>query len=488
MRITKLEIENFKGLKGKYEFIFKGNFIYLVGENNTCKTSVLEAFGFLRSGLPDKKSIEDIKNKNATGDLVVTATLEGGIKEAISNFSESKYENYVFDIEGRETMILQRSSESRTIKQNNKDVDLDVKKITLWNPETKQFENPSGFDAAIKTLFEAQFVWSDTNPDDIVDFGPTKICGKLLSSIFSEFQTSDKWKEFEEKHKETFLGEDSLSTRTKEIENRITEIFEKQYGSAEIKFDFPIPEATNFFKSTKITVDDGTITYLEEKGSGMQRGMSLAIMQVYAQNLITHSEDSSKTKPLFFFIDEPEISLHPLAQSQLLRALIAISKSQQIFITTHSPFLLRQYDSSIHDLFVFNKGSSETIKVSTSTDFNIFRRGPSLGEIIYRAFGFSTEEFHNELYGELQEIKNRPHIDTSGEKKENIENFFEDNGISRNKSWVNEKGQLKNETLMTYIRNRIHHPERQQRSMYTDDELKESIDIMISLICFSKEK
>lgn len=482
MRITKLEIENFKGFQGKFEFVFKGNFIFLVGENNTCKTSVLEAFSFLRSGLPEKKTIEDLKNKTATGDLVVTAIIQGGIKEAISNFSEPKYESYVFDVEGQETMILQRSSSSRTIKQNNRDVDLDIKKITLWNPETKQFENPSGFDAALKTLFEAQFVWSDTNPDDVVDFGPTKICGKLLSSIFLEFQTSEKWKAFEQKHKETFVGEDSLSTRTKEVEDRITKIFENQYGPAEIKFDFPLPEATNFFKSTKIVVDDGTSTNLEDKGSGMQRGMSLAIMQVYAQNLITHAEDPSKLKPLFFFIDEPEISLHPQAQSQLLRALIDISKSQQIFITTHSPFLLKQYDSSIHDLFVFNKNLSQTISVSTSTNFDIFQRGPSWGEIIYKAFGIPTEEFHNELYGELQETKNKPLIDKPGRENENIEKYFEDNGSSRTKNWTNGKGVTKSETLMTYIRNKIHHPENQFRPIYTNKELQESIDNMISLL------
>src|SRR6266545_1954112 len=87
----------------------------------------------------------------------------------------------------------------------------------------------------------------------------------------------------------------------------------------------------------------------------MQRAVALAIIQVYSRNLTAHPTDPRKTRPLFFFIDEPEICLHPKAQQQLLTALVEISKSRQIFIATHSPYLLCQFNSANHDLLLFNR-------------------------------------------------------------------------------------------------------------------------------------
>ena len=53
-----------------------------------------------------------------------------------------------------------------------------------------------------------------------------------------------------------------------------------------------------------------------------------------------HSEDIKKIKPFFLFIDEPELSLHPEAQKRLFESLQEISKKDQIFISTHSPYFL----------------------------------------------------------------------------------------------------------------------------------------------------
>lgn len=481
MRIDKIEIENYKGFEGKHSFKFKGNLVFLVGENNTGKTSIIEAFEFLKSGLPENRKLEEIKNRKSLGHLKVVVKLKNEIKNVITDFSEKKYESYVFDEgDGVETIILQRSSEDKTIIQNGKKVSLDIKKITIWNNATKQFENPAGIDTAIRTLFETQFIWSDTNSDNVVDFGPTKICGKLLGSVFSDFQSTPKWKAFEDLHKETFNGQDSFGSKAKAIEGKIKDVFKKQYGDIDLEFDFSFPDPKNFFKSADIIVDDGIKTKLEDKGSGMQRSIAIAILQVYAQIITTHPVDPLKMKPLFFFIDEPEISLHPKAQTQLLDALMEISKSQQVFITTHSPFLLKQYNQLSHDLFVFNKDYEQKIIVSTSLSFNLFSK-PSWGEIVYKAFGIPTEEFHNELYGKLQEKEGRPFIESRNASK-SIEDFFVNNGYKRIKSWTTSKGVSYKETLMSSIRNKIHHPEELNIPSYNMEELKESIDNMIALL------
>jgi len=478
MKIIELTIENYKGFAGKHILKFDKNFMFFVGENNTGKSTVFEAIEFVKSGLPDKKTVSDIRNKNATDSVTVTIKFQENIKSVINDFSESKYEKFVFDEDGMETLIARRSSEELTIKQSGKDVIINIKKITLWNSETSQFENPSGIDTVFKTLFEAQFIWADTNPNDIADFGSTKICGRLLNGAVGNFFESEQWKKFTDTHQETFHGAgDSLSVRAKKVEEDIQRIMTNQYGDAKVKFDFSLPETSNFIKSGKINIDDGADTSFEEKGTGMQRALALSLIQVYAETLTKHPEDPEKTKPLFLFIDEPETFLHPKAQQQLLKALEIISNIRQVFICTHSPYLLKSFDSTKHSLNIFSKDSS-AIKISPSGNLNLFKWSPSWGEINYKAYGLCTIEFHNELYGHIQEKENKF-------KQEDVELFFESKSFTKNKDWIKIKNgtaqPLIKVTLMTFIRNTIHHPENRTNLNFTDAELKQSIENMLAL-------
>lgn len=56
MKITKLSIENFKKFKNKFEFDFSSQ-NFLVGENNTGKTSIIDAVNYLLSGPAKEKKI-----------------------------------------------------------------------------------------------------------------------------------------------------------------------------------------------------------------------------------------------------------------------------------------------------------------------------------------------------------------------------------------------------------------------------------------------
>lgn len=142
MLISQIVIENFKIFKGKHTFDIKNSLVFFVGENNTGKSSIFEAVSYLKSGLPNTKKLEDIKNKlsTSTDHLTCTIRLTGNIKEIITDFSEAKYLPYVFEEAGKEILLIQRSSEERVIKQNGKDKRLDIKTVTIWNPSTNQFE------------------------------------------------------------------------------------------------------------------------------------------------------------------------------------------------------------------------------------------------------------------------------------------------------------------------------------------------------------
>ncbi len=339
MFIQSLIIKNYKCFENDstpIEFSLPDNkmvgsgFNILIGENNTGKSTVFEAIDFLRDGT--KKDIKDIKNKKASenDEILVELVFSGNVTDVIESFSQQNkkdiFKKYIYNIDDKEYIKLCRKSSN-------------IKAIQLWDNNESKYKNEAGIDAPLKKLFETNFVWADTNPNDQVSFGASTLCGNLLKEIVTKFIETDDYKRFTEDFNITFNSENSgLRKELRSIEKRTQEIFAEQFGNAVISFHFNELKVDSFFKNTKIEIDDGIETYMEEKGSGMQRSVALALLQVYAEELIKHPDNGNIKKPFFLFIDEPEICLHPQAQKKLIKALLELSKTQQIFITTHSPY------------------------------------------------------------------------------------------------------------------------------------------------------
>lgn len=476
MYISKIKLHNFKGFKGDHELSFDSGINFFVGNNNCGKTTVFQAIDFISS----KKAPEDIISKGVSPDndyVSVEVELRGSVLSDIKNNNESplkKYRSVVLEDDvGELFMRARRSSES------------DCAKICFLASDG-DYKNVSGIDKTISALFETQIVWADTDAADIADFSKTKICGKIINSIVGDLTETEAWKNLIHSHEEAFGGgNESLTAKLKPFEKRLSQVMSEQYGETEVKFSFSLPELDNFLKTGDIILsENGIETKSFEKGNGMQRALALSLIQVYA-DLETSNNDETTSKPLFFLIDEPETFLHPYAQSKLLNALEKISKSSQIFLSTHSPYLLKKYKSQTHSLNVFSKQSDGFNNTpSSQTELDLFgASSPTWGEINYVAFGISTVEFHNELYGFIQAkaiLEDRDNC-----REENFENWLEKKGLSKNKKYIREckdgKTKPHDTTLPTYIRNIIHHPENQNNSRYTERELDDSLSSLLSI-------
>jgi predicted ATP-dependent endonuclease of OLD family len=444
-----------------------------VGENNTGKSTVFEVIDFLRDGT--KKNIYDYKNRNANEgeDVSVELTFNGNVNDVINNFSQqnkvSVFKKYVYDHEDKECFRLLRSSK-------------DIKAIQLWDIDTQEFKNESGIDAPLKKLFETNFVWSDTNPNDQMSFGSTTICGNLLKEIAKDFTETEDYLKFSEQFHKTFNHKESgLRKELKTIEEMTREIFAEQFSDAQIKFRFNEVKTDSFFKNIRIDIDDGIETPMEEKGSGMQRSIALALLQVYAEELVKHSEKESVNKPFFLFIDEPEICLHPRAQMKLFKAILNLTKTKQIFLATHSPYFFADRSLMNIGLFIFKRKDNNSNVEKIDSNWGLFPWSPSWGEINYQAYNLPMLEFHNELYGYMQE-KNKKF------SQNDIEKYFEDIGLKKVNKWTREKNGIaqseQDVTLQTFIRNKVHHPENStmQTVEYTQNELSQSIEEMIDIL------
>ena len=475
MYFKSLTITNFKSFEGEQQITFSKGINYIVGDNNCGKSTIVHALRYLIENVGEQSSLQ---NKSTTEDLSVEAIFAG--QDLINIVQSEKYKRlakYLNNNHEEPYFRVRRSPKKESITQGRKTATLDGKKITFWNPETQQFENPTGIDALFRSLVDLVQLLADTTTSDIVDFGATKPLGKLIAAVSQQFQETERWTAFQKAHTEAFSdGEDSLSSLTADMSSQIQQLVQKQYGHAEVRLDFTLPDATTFIKGGQLLVTDGNYeTPLCDKGTGMQRAVTLALIQVY-------SNMQHKTKehaPLTLLLDEPETWLHPRAQIQLGEALARISEDEQLFLITHSPYMLRSYSPTKHRLLIFSR-EDNVPSIQYSDELGLLaNQEPSLGEITYFAFGIPTVEFHDELWGEIQVISKR-----KSERKLNTY-LHDTHRLPYAKKWDRDdkpNDAPEDATLPYYIRNSIHHPENRLNDPYTDEELAESTESLIAVL------
>lgn len=484
MYIRSVSVENVKSFREKHQFELKPGVNYFVGDNNSGKSTVLEALLFMFEGPSATKwTPEKFYCAGATGPTRVEVDIADDVDDLVAQEKFKVLSDFVFEDEGQRILRLERSSASRTVVQSAKNKNVDVKAVCFWHPERQQFENVTGIDAKVKALFDFEAVWADAHPGDHIDFANTKTLGRLLDSTFKRFTETDRWKALADAHEKAFSidEEDSFVSETKMLADGIKALVDEQYGQANYRFDFGLPDAAVFMKQGRLHVDDGAgETPVDGKGTGMQRAIALGIIQLYARS--SALIDENNPTPLILMLDEPETWLHPSAQLKLGEALSKIGEREQVFIVTHSPYLIRKFDPQSHLLTVL-AGHGKDRRIDRSTTFGLFGVGePTWGEINYRAFEVCSNDFHNELYGHVQRHIEARKADGRSAKEEEIDKFLVGDGLPQTKTWARSSSKKYQATLPVYVRNSIHHPENNLNLAVTLDELSESTKILVAVV------
>lgn len=233
--------------------------------------------------------------------------------------------------------------------------------------------------------------------------------------------------------------------------------------------------------------DDNSLSQINARdlGSGIEIILTLLILK----NIAGVSKGS-----IIYLIDEPELHLHPKAQSKLLDFLLEESRNKQIIISTQSPYLFKDAISEKAKLIMFTRDENDKIAIADASDtgWGLFRWSPSWGEINFFVYDMPTIEFHDELYGYLHEryiskATDKKEADNRG-KQSRFETDYLQKKLKVERNWTPEFGGVaKNRedvTLPTFIRNKIHHPENkimQSVDLPKEDELKQSINNLITL-------
>lgn len=485
MKIKKLTINNFRGIKN--QTLNLKELSIFIGDNTTGKTSIIEAINYALSPYFLSGKIKHTDFYRGSDDPIIIQI------EFDTNFTVSLPDGYT-------TQKVACNGVHLEIKKRGKATPgkafSDIVVITHYVVPSRPKDSEKGWKIQRKsgTKFQFDERLLALSQATLEEFPKSFYFGKSrerhlrrgfnssISSVFDDFN----WR-FSKgiRGKEVAEGQENFFTKKnkfeKEIISKIDETsvkksFEalndklKDFGVGAIDISFIDGNAPfgSAFLSQKLEKIDLPVAML---GSGVEMIVSLLFLETLA---------SLSKEKIIVLIDEPELHLHPQLQEKFIQYLIEFSKINQVFISTHSPYFFKNCLKNSQIELLITKNTVDGIVVeNTGSQFGLFPWSPSWGEINYSAYNLPTVEFHNELYGYLQETQQEYTI-------EQAETYFVSKGITKSKKWAKiVKGQLQpleDVTLMTFVRNSIHHPENTSNGEYTLQELRSSIDELIKLI------
>ena len=455
---------------GLFKFTEGKNFI--VGNNNVGKTSIFEAIDFLFNGLKRNQEIDELLNNDSKSESVYVEATYSDISDLVK--SVSKLQPYITTAN---TLTLKRGNNISIINTKGKQEKAHEKTLAYQRADTGLFYNPTGISNATKPFFDPTIIYANDHNENYQDFKSSSLLGKLLKLEAKNLLDSGKFKDVQQKFNDLIEQSGGLQDHLNEVKEFMEQAVSSQFGKVGLDFQFKIPEMDSIIKNGRVFAEDKNGKQdISEKGSGLQRAVVLAVVQAY-------SNFAKKADSMQFLIDEPELYMHPLAQDNLLNALDKLSEGDnQIFLNTHSPYILRHFNSDRDSVVILSNVTGETrVRQMESLIF----RPTSIGEITYKAFGVPTVDLHQRLYSI---IENKViYEDNAGiEKKDknrkiNSETAFSDyldfkyknilkhkrfrpryTKNSKNGGWIPAKN---NVPLPFIVRNEIDHPD-----VYLEDE------------------
>lgn len=134
---------------------------------------------------------------------------------------------------------------------------------------------------------------------------------------------------------------DGRHARVRELESSVEELLSENFPAVKVELRIPPPELRTILNAAQIFIDDGSHDLIDNKGDGIKRSLTFALLQCYVERLgaarIPEGENEFAQRPLIFLFEEPELYLHPRSQRVLFGTLARISEGHQVVVTTHSP-------------------------------------------------------------------------------------------------------------------------------------------------------
>ena len=488
MKIKAVSIKHFRGIED-LPFFELNNLSILIGNNGTSKTSILEAVNFALSPsfLSGRMKHTDFF-EGQEEPIEITLEFEKPFKAMLPDgFQKQSVEcdKVHLKVKKRERagngkafsdiVVVEHYVLPIAPRKDSRGWEIARKNGTLFQFDQRLLSFPIDTEGLPRSYYYGK------NREKQIQKG----FNSSISSVYDDFN----WRFIKEVRKENETPTDpptpDFFSRKKIIEDEIIQkvdekTIEKTFNSLNRKLD------NLGIENIGISFFDGNApfdtAFLSQKIGGLEipvaqlgSGIEMIISLLFLETLASLSKEN-----FVVIIDEPELHLHPTLQKKFLTYLVGLSANIQVLLSTHSPYLFKNTSNNESiELLISSKETGKVIIENTGANFGLFPWSPSWGEINFQAYNLPSIEFHNELYGYLQEANKISSEDA-------IEAFFIDKGQTKTKKWKRlMNGQVKNPydiTLMTYIRNTIHHPDNTNNLPFTESELDNSINTMIGLL------
>lgn len=486
MKLLRIIIQNFRSIENEtfnIEEVDGGNTFALIGINESGKSSFLKAISLVDDG--DVLFPQDFFDEKSSVGIYLTYKLDQGEeKELRKTLAEKGFEKDLLSeiqIEEVDACVIFEPTVNPTRKNFDRikfkkhvfaDYTLEAAKPIKKNFEQipEQTSEQTHEDLNLEKYFEIylpQYFWKISHHitfwksadeyliNDQIDLNAFASDPENISiPLFNCFGLAG----IEDENISTEINKlkinpADVSNLQDKLGDKVTAHIKKVWPDHPIKIKFQINNMMLSFLIEDIGVKYDAKT-TNQRSDGFRQFISF---------LLTISAESSTNQLSYslLLLDEPETHLHPQAQEHLRNELIKITKNKEnniVLFATHSNYMIDK--DHIDRCFRVVKQNNKKTKLE-----RIKGQNSSYSEVNYEVFEIPTNDYHNELYGYLENIE-----------KAKLEN------LPKNKKWYNERKKTTEDvSLATYIRHFIHHPENTKNKRFTSEELIKSIETLREL-------
>ncbi len=397
MKLASIDVENFKGLQ-RVAFS-PGSFSCLVGENNAGKSSVLQAIVYLLSRPPQLPASQFYDVREPIRFIGHFTGVDNRHLARLAAEHREKMDAYVRD--GHLTLIVEYRAEQKAdirllkavpvedrLKDEAIDAALKGKKGAALRAtvgevfpefasnlpadanltEAKDYLRaeiaklpkdafvlepaplPTGIPTSISALLpEPIYIPAVKNLNDDLKTSQSTSFGRLLGLLLEDMtpdlaSVEESLSRLNEILNRTTLDGivvDNRHQKVRSLESDLERLLIESFPRVKIELEIPPPELKAILSSAQIYIDDGARGSIDQKGDGIKRCLTFALLRAYVQKLSTRAVENANEevaqRPLLFLFEEPELYLHPKSQRTLFATLARIAKDYQVAVTTHSP-------------------------------------------------------------------------------------------------------------------------------------------------------